>query len=70
MSYRTNHKRVTSIVDCYILHNLHLLQNIYDMVCLYIFYFKVAFVPATNIFVLANVSSAHYQNVKYVLIHT
>ncbi len=31
--------------------------------------FKVAFVPATNIFVLANVSLAHYPNVKYVLIH-
>ncbi len=30
----------------------------------------VAFVPATNIIFLANVSLTHYQNVKYVLIHT
>ncbi len=38
--------------------------------CLYIFYFNVAFVQPTNIFVLVNVSFAHYQNVKYVLMHT
>ncbi len=51
----------------------HLVNNNYYLYviqfCLYIFYFKVAFVSATNSFVLANVSLAHYQNVKYVLLH-